>query len=219
MARSITRITLATLLAAVAVHAQDSDQTILGCVDVGCPPSTQNSADDNCTVADRSFPSVGVTRVPTTNEALSGLAWTKGFNISATPEGNRTFGSSFYLDIPAAFLLNDTRACAIFFHGASQFLSFDNRDTPAQTNETTQGTCGDAMGSACVDALTKRARDIRASDGVSDKEACDKLREDFEKNMDDACLPISKESWSDSTSVGKCNRRCHPIYHRDYNPD
>ncbi len=210
MAKSITKITLATVLATLAVSAQDSNnQTIVGCAAIGCPASTQDTANDNCTVAGRSFPYVGITSIPSASEALSGLAWSKGFNITdSQDQGGRTFGSSFYLDTPADLDLGNTGACAIFFHGASPFLTFD-RDAP--TDETTQGTCGDAMGSACVDALTKRARDLDVGDATSPGEACDKLREDFEKNMDDACLQISKGSWSNLTSVGKC-RQSPPIW-------
>lgn len=209
MARFITKTALAVVLGATAVYAQDPDQTIVGCVDIGCPASTQDSANDNCTVAGRSFPYIGVTSIPTTSDALSGLAWSKGFNITDSQDEGRRFGSSFYLDTPAGLDLpqSNTGACAVFFHGVSPFLSFDK---DAATLETTQGTCGTAMGSACVDALTKRARDLDVGGAASPKEACDKLQENLEDDMDDACLQISKGSWSNLTSVGKC-RQCSPV--------
>ncbi|RYO75389.1 hypothetical protein DL766_005617 [Monosporascus sp. MC13-8B] len=187
---------LAIVLAAGAVHAQDTEKTIYGCVDVGCPASTRDSANDNCTVAGRSFPYVGVTRIPTSSEALTGLTWSKGFNI--TGDGERRFGSSYYLGSPADLDLSNTGACAIFFHGASRSISFE---TDPATDETTQGTCSDAMGSACVDALTARARNLDIGDGASSEEVCARLRDDLRENMDDACARITGGSWSNLTTV------------------
>ncbi|RYP63363.1 hypothetical protein DL769_006978 [Monosporascus sp. CRB-8-3] len=187
---------LAIVLAAVTVHAQDSEKTIYGCVDVGCPASTQDSANDNCTVAGRSFPYVGITRIPTGGEALTGLTWSKGFNI--TDNGERMFGSSYYLGSPPDLDLSNTGACAIFFHGVSGSISFE---TDPPNDETTQGTCSDAMGAACVDALTARARNLDIGDGTSAEEVCARLRDDLEENMDDACARIAGGSWSNLTTV------------------
>ncbi|RYP08224.1 hypothetical protein DL764_002039 [Monosporascus ibericus] len=171
-------------------------RTIYGCVDVGCPPSTQGSANDNCTLAGRSFPYVGITRIPTGSEALAGLTWSKGFNITDSRE--RMFGSSYYLGSPPGLDLSNTGACAIFFHGVSRSISFE---TDPPTDETTQGTCNDAMGSACVDALTARARNLDIGDGASSEEVCARLRDDLEENMDDACARITGGSWRNLTTV------------------
>ncbi|RYP64624.1 hypothetical protein DL770_009159 [Monosporascus sp. CRB-9-2] len=193
--RSNGKQALAIVLAAVTVHAQDPEQTIYGCVDVGCPASTQDSANDNCTVAGRSFPYVGTTRIPTGSGALTGLTWSKGFNI--TSNGERMVGSSYYLGSPPDLDLSNTGACAIFFHGASQLISFG---ADSVNDETGQGTCNDAMGSACVDALTARARNLDIDDGASSEEVCVRLRDDFEENMDGACGRITA-AWTNLITV------------------
>ncbi|RYP55131.1 hypothetical protein DL768_000250 [Monosporascus sp. mg162] len=194
--RSNGKQALAIVLAAVTAHAQDPEKTIYGCVDVGCPASTQDAANDNCTVAGRSFPYVGITRIPTGSEALTGLTWSKGFNITGNSE--RMLGSSYYLGTPPDLDLGNTGACAIFFHGASRSIFFE---TDAPTDETTQGTCNDAMGSACVDALTARARNLDIGEDASSEEVCARLRDDLEENMDDACAPITGGSWTNLTTV------------------
>lgn len=199
------------LLAGVAVSAQDTDKTIVGCVEVGCPPSSQDTANDNCTVAGRSFPYVGATRIPfTASDALAKqLSWTQGFNITTTTNTSggdgetRAFGSSFYLGSPPDLDLGGTGACAIFFHGVAASLSFD-RDSPSE--EPAQGTCSNALGSACVEALTERARNLDVSGAANSRDACDRLREELETNMDDPCSQFSKGSWSNLTAVGKCDR-------------
>ncbi|RYP34248.1 hypothetical protein DL767_004371 [Monosporascus sp. MG133] len=194
--RSNGKQVLTIVLAAVTAHAQDPEKTIYGCVDVGCPASTQDSANDNCTVAGRSFPYVGITRIPTSSEALTGLTWSKGFNI--TGDNESVFGSSYYLGSPPDLDLSNTGACAIFFHGASRSISFEP-DTP--NDEIDQGTCNDAIGSACVDALTARARNLDIGDGASSEEVCARLRDDLEENMDDACAAITGGPWSNQIAV------------------
>jgi hypothetical protein len=191
-------------LSAAFVYAQDLNQTIVGCVELECPPSSTDNANDNCTVADSSFPYVGLTRIPTENKDLAGkLSWTKGFNIADSPDNGRTFHSAFYLGTPPDLDLSDTGACAVLLHGASAALSFDKIDT---NRDTAQGTCSDAMGSDCVTALLDRAKKLLDSFGndiPSSEDACAKLQDDLDKNMDNACLSISKGSWTNLTSAGK----------------
>ncbi len=62
------------------------------------------------------------------------------------------------------------------------------------------------MGSDCVAALLDRAKkllDSFGNDTPSSEEACAKLQDDLDKNMDNACLSISKGSWTNLTSAGK----------------
>ncbi|KAI2614878.1 hypothetical protein GGR54DRAFT_615230 [Hypoxylon sp. NC1633] len=195
-------IAISALATAAVVQAQDLNQTIVGCVDVECPPSSADSANDNCTVADTgSFPFIGLTRVPTSDTALAGLSWVKGFNITDSGAG-RSFHSSYYLGTPPELQLNSsTGACAVFLHGASGSLAFGNNSL-----DTAQGTCGDAMGASCVDALISRAKSL--VEGYTDgnnkpsvSDACARLQKDLEDSMDDACLPISHGSWSNFTSA------------------
>ncbi|XXH02553.1 hypothetical protein Hte_008930 [Hypoxylon texense] len=191
-----------TALAAAAAQAQDLNQTIVGCIEVECPAAADN-VNDNCAVADTgSFPSIGLTRVPTGNSALSGLSWVKGFNITDSSSG-RAFHSSFYLGTPPGLNLTDsTGACAVFLHGASGSLSFGQNATSA----TAQGTCADAMGSSCVDALVSRARTLvegyaGEDDRPSISDVCARLQKDLEDGRDDACASISGGDWTNFTGV------------------
>ncbi|KAI1392686.1 uncharacterized protein F4822DRAFT_137903 [Hypoxylon trugodes] len=211
---SSTLFTLALAAAQAQVQAQDLNSTIVGCVEVECPGSSTDKTTDDCTIAHTgSFGSIGVTRIPVvgpnntnTNTAdapaLSGLSWTKGFNITALNSG-RTFHSSFYLGAPPSLTLNDsTGACAIFMHGASGAISFPG-DGPYQLAD---GTCADAMGSPCVDALVSRARTL--VDGYNSggnksaiSDVCEKLRKDLESSNDDVCSKISNGTWTNFTGT------------------
>ena len=188
------------LLATMAViaRAQDGNSTIAGCIDVRCPPATDGT-NDNCTVAGRSFPGVGVTPITSDTEALSRLTWSKGVNVTDGPDGAREFGSSYYLGTPPSLDLRSTGACAIFFNGVSSSLSFE---TGVPNNETSDGTCSDAMGSDCVQALIDRARNFDIDDDDSNEEWCTRLRENLEENMDASCRQFQSGFWTNLTSVG-----------------
>ncbi|KAI1189213.1 hypothetical protein F5B17DRAFT_392343 [Nemania serpens] len=193
----------ATLILALlaCVRSQDLNSTIVGCVDLDCPASTADTANDNCTVADKSFTYVGLTRIPTTQESLQGLSWTKGFNIIDLPNNNRTFQNSFYLGTPPDLKLSSTGACSVFFHGVSTSLSFGGDNGK---NETSQGTCADAMGSDCVNALLNRAKTfIKESENnnTSDTDLCSALQDHLHNNMDTPCLRISGGSWTNLSST------------------
>lgn len=204
------RATLALSAAAIAatqVRAQDLNQTIVGCVEVECPASSQDTVNDNCTVADTgSFSSIGLTRIPTTNDtSISGLSWVKGFNITDSSSG-RSFHSSFYLGAPPSLSFNaSTGGCAVFLHGVSGSISFGQNETDA----TALGTCNDAMGASCVSALTDAARShISEYYGAGDNrpsttDACARLQRDLQNATVDACAPIQKGSWSNFTAVGE----------------
>lgn len=193
-----------TALAVAAAQAQDLNQTIIGCVEVECLAAADN-VNDNCSIADTgSFPSIGLTRVPTGNSALSGLSWVKGFNITDA-NSQRTFHSSFYLGTPPELnLSSSTGACAVFLHGVSGSLSFGQNETAA----TAEGTCADAMGSSCVDALVSRARTLvdgysKEDNRPSISDTCARLQKDLEDGKDDACAPINGGDWTNFTGVGK----------------
>ncbi|KAI2472613.1 hypothetical protein F4781DRAFT_344999 [Annulohypoxylon bovei var. microspora] len=216
------RQTLATpalaLAAAVAqVLAQDLNQTIVGCVELGCPASSLDSANDNCTVADTgSFPYVGLTRVSantSSSSSPSGLSWVKGVNVtdssssSSSSNSSRTFHSSFYLGAPAATPLNaSTGACAVFLRGAEAWnMSFGT--SANATGEAAQGTCASAMGASCVSALLARAQAQILSyyggsgEAPSVADACERLRQDLVNSTLDACVSVSKGSWTNFTAV------------------
>lgn len=192
------------ILASLAcVRSQDLNSTIVGCVDLDCPASTADTANDNCTVADKSFTYIGLTRIPTSQKSLQGLSWTKGFNIIDLPNNNRTFQNSFYLGTPPDLKLGSTGACSVFLNGVSTSLSFGGEDGK---NETSQGTCADAMGSECVNALLSRANSFfkeSENNNTSNTDRCSALQDHLHKNMDDPCLRISGGSWTNLSSTGK----------------
>ncbi|KAI0116431.1 hypothetical protein GGR51DRAFT_574709 [Nemania sp. FL0031] len=131
------------------VHSQDLNSTIVSCIEVGCPASTADTANDNCIVVDDSFTYVGPTRVPTTQQSPKGLSWTKGFEIVDLPVNRRSFRSPFFLSTPPDFNLKNTGGCSMLLHGASTSLSFGDDGTK---DENSQGTCANATGSACISA-------------------------------------------------------------------
>ncbi|KAI0505422.1 hypothetical protein F5B22DRAFT_627720 [Xylaria bambusicola] len=190
-------LSIALALSTAYARAQDLKQTIVGCVDLECPASSAAPADDNCTVSDKSFSYVGLTRIPTENKDLEGkISWTKGFNVINTAEDGRTFDSVFYFGTTPDLDLGDTGACAVFLHGIENELSFDKVNVNV---ETAQGTCSDAMGPDCVNALVERAKKLFNNfegDTPTSEEACSKLKDDLQKNIDDACASITKEPWT-----------------------
>ncbi|XDG08367.1 hypothetical protein ABKA04_007982 [Annulohypoxylon sp. FPYF3050] len=194
------------------VLAQDLNRTIVGCVELECPASSHDTANDNCTIANTgSFPYVGLTRV--SSNSSSGLSWVKGVNItdSASPNASsnssRTFHSSFYLGAPPSFSLNaSTGACAVFMRGAESWdMSFGKN----ATDEVAEGTCADAMGSSCVLALVARAKSriseyysgSSSGGALSNEEACERLRLDLLNGESDACVSVSRGVWSNFTAV------------------
>ncbi|KAI0873664.1 hypothetical protein GGS24DRAFT_517374 [Hypoxylon argillaceum] len=190
------RLIFASLMLAslASVRSQDLNSTIVGCVEVGCPASTVSKTDDNCTVAGGSYSYVGLARVPTTQENLKGLSWTKGSGAAL----NQSFQTSFFLGTPPNLNLSNTGACSVFLHGVSKTLLFGG------DSETSQGTCADAMGSACVDALLDRARSVfkgSNTNSTSSADLCSALQDDLEKNMDNACQSKSQGSWTNLTST------------------
>ncbi len=212
------RTTLLAFAFAATAIAQDLSQTIVGCVDLECPAATDN-VNDNCTIADTgSFSSVGLTRVPlgsgdsngTNSATLAGISWVKAFTVASAGD-SRAFISSFYLGSPPSLqpqLNASTGGCAVFMHGASSSITFGG-----ELNGTSQGTCADAMGASCVDALVSRATTLvegylrNASVGVTVENTCEKLHSDLEKSNDEACLPVSQGLWSNFTAVGKFGAR------------
>ncbi|KAI0015967.1 hypothetical protein F4780DRAFT_761497 [Xylariomycetidae sp. FL0641] len=194
-----------------AAHAQESlSQTIVGCAEVGCP-ADQDGVNDNCTIAGSSYPNVGLTRIGAGDAALAGLSWLEGFNSTTPDDGgdDRTLHRSYYLATPPDVSLDDgTGACAVFLHGIAPGLSFVNAPKYSQAdNETvlaeTEGTCADAMGDSCVQALLDRAKKVAEGLGekASSAEACQQLQSELEDNFDDECLPLGASSWRNLTAT------------------
>ncbi|KAI0456196.1 hypothetical protein F5B21DRAFT_513529 [Xylaria acuta] len=186
------------ILASLAcVQSQDLKNTIVGCIEMECPAGTSNS-NDNYTVAGNSFIYVGLTRVPNTQESLEGLSWIKGFSIISSP-GNRMLLSSFFPSSSPDLNLDKTGACAVFLHDISTSLSLSEGKS-----DFSEGTCSDAMGADCVNALldwTKTVVERSKNSSVSNVDLCFALQDDLRENIHDACLHVTRRPCTNLTST------------------
>lgn len=194
-----TFLTFATVLGSIyAVHGQNLSSTIVGCIDVDCP-IRPNTTDTQCTVIDQTFHAVGLARIPVTSKSLTGLSWTEGV-AAVDAIGNRTYLTNFYLGTPPDTNLTGTGACAVFFGEVSKAASFHSDVKEAQ------GTCQEAIGAECVNALVERATLVDVK-GLGNVEACTKLETAFKENLDPACKYIATGSnWTGLSVKGRRSR-------------
>lgn len=169
--------------------AQDLDETIVGCADVQCPTKS-GSTSAECKLVDKTFTAVGLARIPVKEDSLEGLSWVEGVAVTNSGDKNRTFDKSFYLGTPAQLNLNGTGSCALFFSQVSERVYFGKE---GEDQSTAQGTCDQAMSEKCVSALIARAEDLEY-EGLSSKEACEKLEKDFQDNLDSECASAAPGS-------------------------
>lgn len=167
-------------LALLALQLLAQGQEILGCADLNCPPLDQTTTFVNCTIADKSFGAIGVASIPINNHQLPRLTWTEGVNIHDR-DGQRTFDKSFYLGTPPHIDFTGIGACAVFFNTVNATFKSGPR------NDVSTGTCQDALGLNCVDAIIQRANNVNVT-GLSSSAACTKLQAAFTNNtVDTAC--------------------------------
>ena len=171
----------------------DLGAPIVGCSEVDCP-TAGNTTSAECKVADRTFSLIGLASfdTPVTSDDFT---WTEGIQAfdNSDPKAalDRTYEKSFYLGTPQGFDLikNATTSgyevCALFFTKVADSVEFDGGK-----NETTVGTCSDALTSACVDALLKQATDI-ASSNSKKSQSCSKLLSDVTNNLVPECSRIA----------------------------
>ncbi|KAK7393861.1 hypothetical protein QQX98_013356, partial [Neonectria punicea] len=186
---TILSLALAQALIAPGAVAQSLDETIVGCAEVECPTAGRSTSAE-CQLVDKTLGMIGLARVPVEADALEGLSWVEGVAIADPNDGNRTFDKSFYLGTPPSLSLNSTGACALFFTHVSDRVRFDDEDDDLSVS---QGTCEEAMSKKCVSALISRAEDLDV-DGLSSGEACKKLQEEFEDNLDSECASFADRS-------------------------
>jgi hypothetical protein len=172
--------TFFTLASAVLATVHGASAEILSCADVECP-ITPGTTSATCTVADKTFNSVGIASLDTDIEALKGLSWVKAVGAEDASNDERVFDQTFYLGTPDDFDFDDTGACALFFKQVSDRVKFGDGDA-----RNTQGTCAEALSTPCVSALIDRARNVDLQ-GLSGSAACEQLRRDFVGNLDSAC--------------------------------
>ncbi|CAM1509597.1 Fc.00g033360.m01.CDS01 [Cosmosporella sp. VM-42] len=170
--------------------AQSLGKTIVGCLEVQCP-TADGSVAAECKLADKTFTTIGLARIPTKVDALEGLSWVEGAVVSDLDGRNRTFDKSFYLGTPPNLSLNGSESCALFFtHFSERVNKFNNGKEDVSIS---QGTCDEAMSEKCVSAIVSRAEGVDL-DGLSSEDACEKLQKEFEDNLDSECAPFADGS-------------------------
>ena len=177
-------------------------QTIFSCIEAECPLAP-NPRYADCQVANETFVSIGFTKIPTDNTALSQLTWVQGTG-SIDPEAPF---KSFYLGHPSSLNLSNTGACAIFFPNLDPSLSF-----PPYFDSYSQGTCVEALGPGCVVALTTRARELDTRG--SSEEVCEQLRRDLEERPIRVCGQPFREPFLEQVpgQWTKAVARCKDIF-------
>jgi len=194
----------AVLLNIYAVRGQSLSSTIVGCAAVHCPGDASNTTTAECTVIDKTFTTVGLSRIPVNSNALTGLSWTEGVAVSDSEnqgtgsKSQRTFDKNFYFGTPPDANLTGTGACAVFFGQVSDRVSFNDSSV-----QEAQGTCQDAMSTDCVSALIKRATLVDVQ-GLGSAEACSKLETTFQETLDPACETFATgRNWTGLSVKGK----------------
>lgn len=166
--------------------ATSASATILSCADVLCPLANDGTTSAQCTLLDTSYTAVGVASVPSRPD----LAWVQAVtahdareldgdgNLNPTPDNpmKRTFINDFFLASQPGAGGGGGGACALFFRNVTKDADWP----PVPSHTTSQGTCADAMGEACIDAMVKRARAVDVG-GLGVEEACEKVRGGFER--------------------------------------
>lgn len=175
------------------VLAIDLGAPIVGCSEVDCPTSGTSTAAE-CKVADRTLSLIGLASF-NAPVAADDFTWTEGIQAYDTPDPqtnlDRTYEKNFYLGTPQGFDLIENattsgyEVCALFFTKVAESVTFDG-----DKDETTVGTCSDALTSACVDAILKQATDAARSN-LSGSESCSKLLSDFADNLVPECSRIA----------------------------
>ncbi|KAL2693659.1 hypothetical protein Neosp_000220 [[Neocosmospora] mangrovei] len=187
---------LANLLYGTTAAQEELPQTIVGCDYLDCPfgDGTPRYQWANCTLADKDYTAVGFSRIPlSSNSSWPGLSWLYGAeqDSSASP----TFEKNFYLGAPPETNFSDVTACAIFFRNVSSGVGFRG------SSSTSQGTCEDAMSKDCVAALNRQAAAVDV-EGLSAKDACDKVKDELLETMDPDCYLWARDrDWNNITAV------------------
>lgn len=174
------------------VLAIDLGAPIVGCSAVDCPTSGRSTS-AQCKVANHTLSLIGLSSFNTPVTA-DDFTWTEGIQAYNNPDPksdlDRIYEKNFYLGTPQGFDLIENattsgyEVCALFFTKVADSVTFKDK------NETTVGTCSDALTSACVDALLKQATDI-ASSNPNKSQSCSKLLSDVAKNLVPECSHVA----------------------------
>lgn len=180
---------------------EELPQTIVGCDYLDCPfgDGTPRYQWANCTLADKDYTAVGFSRIPlSSNSSWPGLSWLYGADQDSSV--SPTFEKNFYLGAPPETNFSDVTACAIFFRNVSSGVGFQG------SSRTSQGTCEDAMSRDCVAALNRQAAAVDI-EGLSAKDACEKVKDDLLETVDSDCYLWARDrDWNNITAVRKCSK-------------
>lgn len=180
------------LLRVASVLAIDLGAPIVGCSEVDCPTSI-NTTSAECRVVDRTTTLIGLANFDS-SVADDDFTWTQGIqvydDVDSKADFDRVYEKNFYLGTPKGFdLVKDAAssnydACALFFTKVTNLVTFNG-----ENNDTSVGTCNDALNSDCVNALLKQATDVAgsASSASSTSELCKALLSDFTNNLASQC--------------------------------
>lgn len=178
------------LLRVASVLAIDLGAPLVGCSEVDCPTAV-NSTSAECRVVDRTSTLIGLANFDS-SVTDDDFTWTQGIqvydDVGPKEHFDRMYEKSFYLGTPEGFDLvkdaasSDYDACALFFTKVTNLVTFDG-----ENEETSVGTCNDALNSDCVNALLKQATDVAAGSASSTLGFCKALLSDFTNNLAAQC--------------------------------
>ncbi|KAE8359504.1 hypothetical protein BDV27DRAFT_135989 [Aspergillus caelatus] len=161
-------------------------ESLVGCDEVSCP---KENAHDRCTVGDKTFLGIGLSRIPNVPSTLEGLSLIKGVNVSEGDEGKREFNSAYYLGTPSALDVNDLNGCVVTFNDPPE-KQFDGpiktgKDRNVTDVQAARGTCPDIIEQKCIDTLTERARSV--TNATSNDGVCAALERELKRNTFEEC--------------------------------
>ncbi|KAF9895201.1 hypothetical protein FE257_000103 [Aspergillus nanangensis] len=166
------------------VIAEDSDLSadLVGCSEVSCP---KENAYDRCTVDNNTYLGIGLARIPDIPSSLEGLSLVRGVNVSDNSNlGNETtpraFQSVYYLGAPSEMVIDELSGCAVLFNDppAKKFSGSHERGA--------SGSCSDVIEEDCIDALTRRGRQI-ADRQSGANHTCEAFKRDLDENPVEEC--------------------------------
>ncbi|KAJ1705359.1 hypothetical protein AFGD_000907 [Aspergillus flavus] len=164
-------------------------ESLVGCDEVSCP---KENAHDRCTVGEKTFLGIGLSRIPNVPSTLEGLSLIKGVNISEGGEGKRKFNSAYYLGTPSELDVNDLSGCVVTFNDPPE-KQFDGpvktgKDRNITDVQAARGTCPDIIEQECIDTLTERARSVTKA--TSNGGVCATLERELRRNAFEECRDL-----------------------------
>ncbi|KAI9151935.1 GPI mannosyltransferase 2 [Paramyrothecium foliicola] len=140
-----------------------------------------------CRLGDREIDDVGSMEIEGTSSALKSASWSEGVATYDSNDGTVDILQNFYFGLQNSNKLDDTGSCAVFFTNVTNSVAFVDNDRQ-------DASCNWAMSKQCVDAMVKRALDVRTTGSV--KDTCERLGKAFEDNLDRECAEFAGSNWN-----------------------